>query len=297
MTSVLVAFSACSSGTASPSDSGSSVPSHAIVVVASTNVYGDIAQTVGGDAVHVTSIISDPTQDPHSYEANTQVALQLSKAKLVIENGGGYDDFVDTMLRSTKNQPAVVNAVEVTGLRPAAGEQLNEHVWYSLSSVQQVATRVARELATIDPSRASTFTANASTFNAGVDKLLSAQAQNKERYAGAGVAITEPVPLYLLEAAGLQNMTPEEFSEAIEEGEDVPTAVLKRTLDLFAERQVKALVYNEQTSGPVTEQVTSAAERAGIAVMPVTETLPQGQTYLTWMRSNISRLGQALGKS
>jgi zinc/manganese transport system substrate-binding protein len=62
-----------------------------IDVVASTNVYGDIARAVGGDKVNVTAIINKTSQDPHSYEATAQDRLVISKAELVIENGGGYD--------------------------------------------------------------------------------------------------------------------------------------------------------------------------------------------------------------
>ena len=297
--STVLILGACSSGAPagdSAPPAGSSSSGEKIPVVASTNVYGNIAEVVGGDAVQVTSIISDPEQDPHSYEANTQVALQLSKAKLVIENGGGYDDFVDTMLKSSKNTPTVLNAVTISGFKAPTGGELNEHIWYSFPSVQKIASQIATELGKTDPGQASTFTANAATFNTQVGKLISSEAQLKSKYSGEGVGLTEPVPLYLLEAIGLDNKTPEEFSEAIEEGDDVSAAVLKETLDLYANKEVKALVYNEQTSGPVTEQVKAAADKAGIAVVPVTETLPQGKTYLTWMQGNVDSVGQALAK-
>ena len=116
----------------------------------------------------------------------------------------------------------------------------------------------------------------------------------KASYAGKGVAITEPVPLYLLEAVGLRNETPPAFSAAVEEGNDVSASVLKQTLDLFSGGKVAALVYNEQTSGPITEAVKKAAQTAGIPVVPVTETLPQGKTYIAWMSENLMNLKQAL---
>jgi zinc/manganese transport system substrate-binding protein len=301
--SLVLTLGACgsgvSSGTSGAGSTGSSSDAVAggakISVVTSTNVYGHLAQVVGGDAVQVTSIISDPAQDPHSYEANTQVALQLSKAKLVIENGGGYDDFVDTMIASSRNKPTVLNAVTVSGLQAPAGGDLNEHVWYSFPSMQKIADRISTELGKTDPARARTFAANAKTFNGGLDKLIADEAQLKRTYGGQGVGLTEPVPLYLLDAIGLDNKTPQEFSEAIEEGDDVSAAVLKETLDLYVNKEVKALVYNEQTTGPVTEQLKAAAEQAGVAVVPVTETLPQGKTYLSWMQGNLDSISRALG--
>ena len=265
-----------------------------IAVVASTNVYGNIAEVVGGDAVEVTSIVSSPGQDPHSYEGNPQVTLQLSKAALVIENGGGYDDFVDTMLQAGQGRPAVLNAVEVSGLKPRDGEELNEHVWYHLPSAKLVADRIAAELSRTAPDRAATFTANAERFGTELDEVMASMARIRSDHQGEAVAITEPVPLYLVDALGLVDKTPAKFSEAIEEGEDVSAAVLKEALDLYAEDQVTALIYNEQTSGPVTEQVKAAAEQAGTPVVPVTETLPEGESYVTWMTSNVTRVGEAL---
>ena len=110
------------------------------------------------------------------------------------------------------------------------------------------------------------------------------------------MAITEPVPLYMLEAAGLVNKTPERFSEAIEEDTDVPPVVLKEIVNLFDTRQVKLLAYNQQTTGSQTEAVLAAAKRNNIPVVPVTETLPAEQTYLTWMQANLRAVSTALSQ-
>lgn len=134
-----VALASCSSPAAAPSagTSGSPSASTSVDVVASTNVWGDITAKVGGDKVDVTSIIDDPDKDPHEYEASAQNQLALSKAKVVIENGGGYDDFVDTMLASAKNDSAkVLNAVTISGKKAAAGDELNEHVWYDFPTIE-----------------------------------------------------------------------------------------------------------------------------------------------------------------
>ncbi|MEU2736086.1 zinc ABC transporter substrate-binding protein [Streptomyces sp. NPDC007095] len=289
-------------GCGSSSDSGSggsaskgSASSSTVPVVASTNVYGDIAQQIGGAKVDITSIISDPSQDPHSYEADTQNQLALSKAKVVIENGGGYDDFVDKMLKSGNNSSAeVVNAVKVSGKTAPKGGELNEHVWYDFPTVAKVTDQIAAALGKADPGNAATFTKNAADFKAKLQPLETKEAQIKQKHGGEGIAITEPVPLYMTEASGLVNKTPTDFSKAIEEGSDVSPRVLQSTLALFTGKQVKALVYNAQTSGPQTEKAESAAKAAGIAVVPVTETLPKGKDYLGWMTSNVDALASAL---
>ncbi len=266
-----------------------------IAVVASTNVWGDIVKQVGGEYVDVVSVIADPSADPHSYEANAQTQLALSKAKLVVENGGGYDDFMDTMLASNSTDAPVINAVEISGLQAAAGEELNEHVWYDFPTVDKVANQIAVELGTVDPANKAVFTANAATFSDKLAGLTTKVAAIKAQHAGVGIAITEPVPLYLTEAAGLQNLTPAEFSEAIENETDVPADVLAQTLALFTDKKIVALVYNEQTTGPQTEAVLEAAKTNSIAVVPVTETLPEAKDYLSWMDANITALSAALG--
>ncbi|MDF3146727.1 MULTISPECIES: zinc ABC transporter substrate-binding protein [unclassified Streptomyces] len=291
-------------GCGSSSDSGSGTDaSHSpaaasvIPVVASTNVYGDMAEQIGGGKVEVTSIISDPDQDPHSYEANTQNQLALSKAKVVIENGGGYDDFIDRMLKTSGDSSAeVINAVKVSGKGAPAGGELNEHVWYDFPTVAKLADRIAAALTKADPDDAATFTAKAKAFKAKLKPLEQKEARIKTAHGGEAVAITEPVPLYMIEASGLKNATPEEFSEAIEEGDDVSPRTLQQTLALFTGKKVKALVYNEQTSGPQTEKAEQAAKAAGIPVVPVTETLPKGKDYLGWMTANVDALANALAK-
>jgi zinc/manganese transport system substrate-binding protein len=265
-------------------------------VVASTDVYGDIAQSIGGGVVDVTSIISDPSQDPHSYEGDAQVQLSLSQADVVIQNGGGYDDFVTTLLSGAHNPDAVVlNAATISGIdqHPATGE-FNEHVWYDFPTVKRVVDKIAATFSRLAPKDAGTFAANARTFDAKLAQLESQEAAIKATSGGVGAAITEPVPLYMLTASGIVNKTPAAFSQAIESGTDVSPAVLQQTLALFSDHAVKLLAYNEQTTGPETEAVLAAAKKANIAIVPVTETLPAHKDYLSWMASNLSAIRAAV---
>ncbi|MFE7899370.1 metal ABC transporter solute-binding protein, Zn/Mn family [Streptomyces sp. NPDC057424] len=279
----------------SPDSADGTNTSDRVAVVASTNVYGDIVRRVGGDRVDVTSLISDPDQDPHSYEAAPQNQLALSRAKVVVENGGGYDDFVDRMLKSGHDDSAaVINAVEVSGKAAPEGGELNEHVWYDFPTVAKLADRISAALAQADPGHAAAFRKNAAAFKAKLAPLEAKEARIKKEHGGEGVAITEPVPLYMTEASGLVDKTPPAFSEAIEEGDDVSPRVLQENLALFSGRKVEALVYNEQTSGPQTEKAEAAAKAAGIPVVPVTETLPKGKDYLGWMTANVDALAGAL---
>ncbi len=268
-----------------------------VPVVASTNVYGDVVEQIGGERVSVVSVISDPAQDPHSYEASTRTQLELSRAAVVVENGGGYDDFVGRMLRSADNSSAqVISAVQVSGKEPDEDGELNEHVWYDLPTMSRLADRIAQALGKASPADADAFTKNAEDFKEGLADLEARTNRIDERQAGTPVAVTEPVPLYLTEACGLVDKTPAAFSEAVEEGDAVPPRALQETLALFTDRSVRVLVHNEQTSGAQAEKVKDAAEDNGVPVVPVTETLPQGEDYLGWMADNITALERALDR-
>ncbi|MCM0619270.1 metal ABC transporter solute-binding protein, Zn/Mn family [Nocardioides bruguierae] len=297
------------------SDSGSA-DDGTISIVASTNVYGSIAEAIGGDDVEVTSIIDSASQDPHEYEATTSDLATLSGADIVIENGGGYDSFVDTMLDSVDTDPTVLTAVDISGLLDEDSdhsdeehadeesedghdhvEGFNEHVWYDFHTVEAVAEEINEHLAEVDPDNAATYQANYEDFAAQVEDLESQVSDLASSTEGRGVAITEPVPLYLLTEAGLTNETPDEFSEAVEEGTDVPPRVLAETLALFdGDSDIAVLAYNTQAADDTTEQVQQAAEAAGVPVVDFSETLPDGvDDYVTWMQDNVDDLTAALG--
>lgn len=262
-----------------------------LAIVASTNVYGDIALQIAGDAVTLTSVITSAAQDPHSYEASAQDQLAVADADLVIRNGGGYDPFVDALIAASGNDDVMVlDAVEISGIAPGD----NEHVWYSFEAMDALASEVAAQLAELDAANADTYQANYAEFATTVSALAEKAHELGEGFEGTGVIVTEPVPVYLLAELGLDNLTPDAFSEAIEEDSDVPPLVLDETLQLIASGEVGLVAYNEQTVGAETDEVRAVAEAAGIPVVSFTETLPNGADYLSWMTSNLEAVATAL---
>lgn len=287
----LVSLAGCSTTSAAESTAGTKLS-----LVASTDVWGDIAAKIAGNRVAVTSIITSPSQDPHSYQGDAQVQLALSKADVVVQNGGGYDDFVGTMLAAASNPKVkLLDAVKISrvGDDPTI-DGLNEHVWYDVSAVRKVAAKLTATLSALDGEHASEFAANEKTFDRALDRLAATESSIKTSAKGYGVAITEPVPLYMLEACGLIDKTPIAFSKAIEDDTDVAPLVLQQTLTLFSRHTVRVLAYNEQTSGPETQQVITAAKTAGIPAIPFAETLPAHSHYLAWMTDNLATLKSAL---
>ena len=304
----------CSANT--DDDGGSDGKIH---VVASTDVYGSILATVGGDNVDVTALIDRPSQDPHSYEATARDRLAVSKADVVVLNGGGYDTFLEK-LAADEGIPSgdILNAVEISGLEGDAdghadeqehgGEEegdghshdghshgsFNEHVWYSPEAMALLAEAAAERLSELDPGNANTFRGNAAGFSAGIEEINASLAELRQAGGGRDVALTEPVPDYLVEAAGLHNATPSDFTEAVEEGADVPPQVFRQMRDLVTGGSIAFLGYNEQTSTSQTEAVREAAEAAGVPVLDFSETLPEGQDYLQWMAANTDAMESVL---
>ena len=272
-------------GSASPPPAGPSV-------VASTDVYGAVASAVGGDSVEVTSLIRSADADPHEYEPTPADTLAVSRATVFIANGGGYDDFAVKLYDAADNKPISVVVTALSGLNTDAPD-FNEHVWYDLPTVKKLADYLATSLGAADQPNANRYLDNGKKFDAQVDDLMAKVAAIKAKHAGAKVAITEPVPGYLLDAAGLVVVTPPEFSEAVEEGTDPPAAVVTANNATFTE--AKVLVENAQTAGPTTTQAEQAAAANRVPVVKVTETLPEGVTdYVVWMNGQVDALAAAL---
>lgn len=296
-------------GSGTESDTGGSSGS-SVSVVASTNVWGSVVAAVGGADVSVKSIIEDPTSDPHSYQLTARDTATMTGADLVVFNGGGYDEFVEQALEVAGDDgPDAVTAFEVFeeldaephGFGQFAAQDTdehaheeNEHVWYHLPTVAAVAELVAERLGEIRPESASTFQANADAFGGQVEQLHEQVEALAEAHDGAEVAATEPLAHYLLEDAGLHDATPESFVEAIELETDPPAAAVAEIQALVGARRVAVLVHNPQTETPVVADVVSKADQAGLPVVEMTETLPPGQDYVTWMTGQIEALSAAL---
>lgn len=308
---VLLAIGGCGAGQGEAGEDGR------IPVVASTDAWASVVNAVGGDVVSVKSIIDSSSADPHSYESTATDGLDVAESALMIYNGGGYDDFAGRLAEQDSELPTI-NAFEVSV--PGEGEEddhakgaedehadeaddahqhghgENEHVWYDLDTVAKVAEAVATRLGEIRPEAAGTFTDNAKAFKDDLDKLakkLSAIGEGKD---DVDVLATEPVGHYLLDGAGLDDATPKAFSDAIEGETDVPVVVQDEVMRMIKGEQVAVVINNPQTETPVTGQVVAAAKDAGVPVVDITETLPDGVSdYVTWIGGQVDALSAAVG--
>ncbi len=292
---------AARAGSTPQGSGGSGNGNSAVKVVASTDVYGAIVSAIGGDDVQVTSVIDAPDKDPHEYEATPRDAAAVAGAQLVVGNGGGYDDFFFRLADAAGGDRTVIDVAKLSGLEqqvPVGGE-FNEHMWFSLPTMHTLADRLASDLSRLQPGAKDTFSANAKAFNDQVDGLQKEVADIGRNHPEARVAATEPLPLYLLAAADLVNVTPDEFLKASEQGNDAPAAVVQEMLQLVAGPDpVQVLLINTQTENPATDRLRAAAEKAAVPEVAVSETLSDGQTqYVAWLGGQVSALSEALDRS
>ena len=241
--------------------------------MAAENTYGDLFQQIGGIHVHVLSIISDPNVDPHEYESNVDDARQIADADVVIENGGGYDDWMDKLMATTQNSKRVV--IKAFDIAPTHLKE-NEHVWYNPDNVIVISQKILDTLKQKDPTDGAEFDANFAALKSDIQKLDARLSDLKAKFDKTPIALTETIFLYQSELIGLNVLTPWAFEKAIAEGNDPSPRTRSRPSRQITSRQAKILVYNVQTVTPITTKLQDEASVLNIPVVPVTETMPPG---------------------
>ena len=291
---VLILVTAVTAIAATAAGGTSAHPSGRVSVVAAENVYGDIAAQIGGSRVRLTSILSNPNADPHLYEPGTRNGLAVAEAQLVIQNGLGYDAFMQRLEEASPSKHRVVVTIaDALGIR---GRNANPHLWYDIPKLGAIVAAIANGLSQVDPVGKAAYAAGAKRFLARCTALRAEVRSIRSRFAGTPVAYTEPVPGYLLAAAHLRNLAPSSFTRAIEDGSEPSPAALAAMTGLIDGRTIKALLYNSQTVSPITERVRAAAVARQIPVVGVSETLPPHLDYQQWQLQQARALATALAR-
>ena len=284
--------SACSASTAATSGSGGSGGGK-IVAVGAENEYADVLAQVGGKYVQVSAIMSNPNTDPHTFEASASVARLVNAAQLVVQNGVGYDTFMNTIENAAPSSSRKV--VVVQNLLGLPDSTANPHLWYKPGTMPAVATAVAADLAALQPAHAAYFKANAGAFISSLAAWNDAIAAFKAKYPNTPVATTEPVADYMLQAIGADNLTPFAFQADIMNGTDPSAQNVAVERSLFTQHKVTVLVYNQQVTDSLTESFITLAKANGIPVVGVYETMPvPGYHYQSWMLAEVQDLQKAV---
>ena len=268
-------------------------PPGVIVAVGAENEYANVIQQVGAKYVQVSAIMSNPNTDPHTFEASASVAREVSAAQLVVQNGVGYDTFMNTIENAAPNSARKV--IVVQDLLGLPTDTPNPHLWYKPATMPAVANAVAADLAALQPAHASYFKANAAAFIASLTAWNNAIAAFKAKYPDTPVATTEPVADYMLQAVGADNMTPWALQADIMNGTDPSAQDVAVQRALFTQHKVKVFLYNQQVTDSLTESFIALAQANGIPVVGVYETMPvPGYDYQSWMLAEVRDLQKAV---
>ena len=255
-----------------------------IKIVASTNVWGDIAYQIAGDQATVTALIDNVNQDPHSFEASTRDQLMVNKADLIIVNGGGYDAFLETMAAGDAANGRLINIASLVAMNSGSD---NEHFWFSNKAVLTAADAIRDSLVEIEP-------ASQAAFDAGHDEFVSDLKLLGEQMIGisdikpdAQVLATEPLLDYLIAELGFTDKTPEAFKEAIEEETDAPLAAIAELEKLLKSGSIKVLFVNAQTASAQVDALVKVAQANNVPVVSVSEFQTEAdQSYINF-KSNV----------
>jgi zinc/manganese transport system substrate-binding protein len=276
-----------------PVASASSTKSEVIKAIGAENEYANVIGQIGGKYVQVSSVLNNPNTDPHVFESSPRTAQQVSAAQLIVQNGVGYDTFMNTIESASPNSKRKI--IVVQHLLGLPSNTPNPHLWYNPKTMPAVAKALATDLSELEPSHASYFHANATAFIKSLGPWLADIAKVKAAFAGAPVATTEPVGDYMLQAAGTDDLTPWSFSADVMNGVDTTPQDNSFQENLFNEHKVKVFVYNQQVTNSITQLLLSLAHKDGIPVVGVYETMPvPGYNYQTWMEAEVHALYDAL---
>ena len=265
-------------------------------VVAAERTWGAIAASLGGPAVHVTSIISSPAVDPHSYEPEAADARAVAGAKVVIVNGLGYDTWASQLVAADgASGQRRLNVGGLLGLRGGT----NPHRWYDPSDVVRVADAMTAAFTAAVPRDAATFaTLHRRFVVAELHGYFAAIDGIRHRYAGVPIGASESIVVPMASALDLRLITPARLMRAVSDGADVSAADMATAERQIQQREIRVWVLNTQNSTPNIQILTAMAHTAGIPVVTMTE-MPDPATagFGAWQTRQLRALATALGRA
>ncbi len=263
-----------------------------IDAVGAENQYASVISQIGGKYVSVSSVLDNPNTDPHTFEASASVAEAVGRAQLIVQNGVGYDSFMNSIESASPNpRRKVIVVQDLLGYPDTA----NPHLWYDPRTMPAVAKKLADDLATIEPSHRAYFEAKLTAFDVSLRPWRNAIAAFKKEYVGTPVAVTEPVADYLLQAMGAKILTPYVFQADVMNGVDPAPEDITLENGFLTTHEAKVFCYNEQVVDSLTSSIRATAQSSGVPVVGVYETMPTpGYDYQTWMTAEVKAIVAAV---
>jgi zinc/manganese transport system substrate-binding protein len=256
----------------------------------------------------VTTVLTSSSIDPHDYEPTPSDISAFTDADVALVNGAGYDSWATKAADTLDPRPAVLTVAEIAGEHGEEenhghdhghdhGHGGNPHLWYSPDAVQQVATAVTAELSHRSPDAAGYFAERAKAWQADLRPYLDEIAAVRDTAHGRTYAATETVFDDMAAAVGLTDRTPEAYRQAVSNESEPSPGALAAFESALADGKVDVLIFNVQTEGSVPDHLRAAAEKAGVPVVAVTESPPQGaRTFVAWQVAQLKELSAALSE-
>jgi zinc/manganese transport system substrate-binding protein len=273
---------------------GSPARAAGVRVVAAERTWGSIATTLAGRYAAVTSIISNPAVDPHSYEPEAADARAFAQARVVIVNGLGYDTWASQLLAA--DTPAGRRTINV-GATLGLGAGSNPHRWYSPPDVLRIADALTGALIAAAPQHRAYFTERHRYFvTTELGRYFAAIRAIRTRASGSQIGASETIVVPIASALGLRILTPGRLMRAVSDGAEISSADLAAAHDQITHHRIRVWVLNPQNSIPAIAQLTDDARAAGIPVVEMTETpAPVSATFGAWQSGQLITLARALG--
>jgi zinc/manganese transport system substrate-binding protein len=296
---IITLLGLASAGCSAAGEGARTAAAGVIVAVGAENQYANVIAQVGGRYVKATAVESNPNADPHTFEASPSIAETVAAAGLVVQNGLGYDTFMERIESASGGVGANSSrrVIDVQKLLELPDSTPNPHLWYQPQTMPAVAQAIAADLSALQPVHAAYFRANAADFKRSLTPWHRALAQFAADYPDTPVATTEPVGDYMLEAAGTVNLTPFSLQADIMNGVDPAPQDVTLQDGLLAAHKVKVFLYNQQVTDSLTQSFLDAAKRNGVPVVGVYETMPTpGYDYQSWMLAEVQALRRAVAE-
>ncbi|WP_372791461.1 metal ABC transporter solute-binding protein [Lentilactobacillus sp. SPB1-3] len=286
--SLMLLIAGCSS------TSGNNPKTGKINVVTTTDFYGEVAKAVAGNKGNVTEIINKPDVDPHDYTPTTNDGKAVATANVVIANGIGYDNWMDNLVKNNSNAKYI--QVGENLLNKKNGD--NPHVWYKPETMPKLANELAKRFGKLQPKNKDYFTKNAKKYIESlkpIDKKIANLNKLAEKSKTKQVYVSEPVFDYALESAGFKvgNKT---FEDDTENGVDQSPSTIDAMQKGIKNHRIAFFVLNKQADSKTVNNMVALAKKSDVPVLSITETLPAGKDYQTWMISQYNQLEKILKK-
>lgn len=149
-----------------PSASFSFDGTNKIQVVTTISTINSFVEGVGGNLVHVQSIVPVGAS-PETFQPAPQDVATISQAQLLVENGAGLETWLDRLLGNAGSSNLKV--VTCTDGLPVKAN--NPHLWMDPQFAKHYVLKIRDGLIAVDPKDTQTFRANADAYNAKLDKL------------------------------------------------------------------------------------------------------------------------------